>query len=163
ATVRRMTDRYAGIGADGVIRVVPTDAVPDYAHLADAAEWFMDYRNADGSVAEMCGNGVRAMARYLWESGYAEGPVLHLATRGGGAGVPSGDAQTAVAYRRGAHLAGRRGVGGQPARCGLGRRSGRARTADRAGGDQPEDAVPGLGDGRVHRQPWRTAHRDGGV
>src|SRR5690606_14947311 len=83
ATVRRMTDRYAGIGADGVIRVVPTDAVPDYAHLADAAEWFMDYRNADGSVAEMCGNGVWGMARYLWESGYAEGPVLTIATRGG--------------------------------------------------------------------------------
>lgn len=83
ATVRRMTDRYAGIGADGVIRVVPTDAVPDYAQLADAAEWFMDYRNADGSVAEMCGNGVRVMARYLWESGYAEGPVLTIATRGG--------------------------------------------------------------------------------
>ncbi|SDU76002.1 diaminopimelate epimerase [Jiangella alkaliphila] len=83
ATVRRLTDRYAGIGADGVIRVTRTETADEVRELADDAEWFMDYRNADGSVAEMCGNGVRVMARYLWENGLVEGPVLAVATRGG--------------------------------------------------------------------------------
>lgn len=82
-TVRRLTDRYAGVGGDGVIRIVPTRAVPDVGELADDAEWCMDYRNADGSIAEMCGNGVRVMARYLWANGMAAGPVLPIATRGG--------------------------------------------------------------------------------
>lgn len=81
--VRQLTDRYSGIGADGLIRVTRTEAVPSLAEVADQAEWFMDYRNADGSIAEMCGNGVRVMARYLWENGMAEGPVLAIATRGG--------------------------------------------------------------------------------
>lgn len=82
-TVRRLTDRYAGVGGDGVIRIVRTSAVAEVAGLADDADWFMDYRNADGSIAEMCGNGVRVMARYLWESGMAAGPILPIATRGG--------------------------------------------------------------------------------
>jgi diaminopimelate epimerase len=43
----------------------------------------MDYRNADGSIAEMCGNGIRVMALYLWESGLVRRPVMPLATRGG--------------------------------------------------------------------------------
>ena len=78
--VRRICDRRAGIGADGVLRVVRTAAVPD----ADGdAEWFMDYRNADGSIAEMCGNGVRVYARYLVASGLAPAGHLRLATRGG--------------------------------------------------------------------------------
>ncbi|TDE14005.1 diaminopimelate epimerase [Jiangella asiatica] len=81
--VRRLTDRHAGIGADGVIRVTRTETMAEFGGLADDAEWFMDYRNADGSVAEMCGNGVRVMARYLWEERLVEGPVLALATRGG--------------------------------------------------------------------------------
>lgn len=83
AAVRRLADRYAGIGADGVIRVTRTETADEVSELAGDAEWFMDYRNADGSAAEMCGNGVRVMARYLWENGLAEGPVLALATRGG--------------------------------------------------------------------------------
>ncbi|WP_116948396.1 diaminopimelate epimerase [Jiangella endophytica] len=82
-TVRRLADRYSGIGADGVIRVTRTETADEVRELADDAEWFMDYRNADGSVAEMCGNGVRVMARYLWENGLVEGPVLAVATRGG--------------------------------------------------------------------------------
>jgi diaminopimelate epimerase len=53
--VRALCDRRAGLGADGVLRVV----------RADDGLWFMDYRNADGSVSEMCGNGVRVFARYL--------------------------------------------------------------------------------------------------
>jgi diaminopimelate epimerase len=43
----------------------------------------MDYRNADGSVAEMCGNGIRVFARYLLDHGLAEGPELAVATRAG--------------------------------------------------------------------------------
>jgi diaminopimelate epimerase len=78
--VRRICDRRAGIGADGVLRVVRTDVVDD----VDAdAEWFMDYRNADGSIAEMCGNGVRVYARYLVSAGLVAPGHLRLATRGG--------------------------------------------------------------------------------
>ncbi|NDL59221.1 diaminopimelate epimerase [Phytoactinopolyspora mesophila] len=82
-TVRRLTDRYSGIGGDGLIRIVRTVDVPEAEDQADAAEWFMDYRNADGTVAEMCGNGVRVMAKYLFEHGFADGSSLTLATRGG--------------------------------------------------------------------------------
>ncbi|MCW2544861.1 MAG: diaminopimelate epimerase [Frankiales bacterium] len=78
--VRRLCDRHAGIGADGVLRIVPSKHVPE----ADtSADWFMDYRNADGSIAEMCGNGVRVYARYLVDAGLAEPGHLTLSTRGG--------------------------------------------------------------------------------
>lgn len=65
--VVRLCDRRAGIGGDGVIRVVRTDATDDPAAVAARGEalWFMDYRNSDGSVGEMCGNGVRVVALYL--------------------------------------------------------------------------------------------------
>src|SRR5688500_5851494 len=66
--------RRTGIGADGVLRVVSTQHMPGYEHLA--AEWFMDYRNADGGAVEMCGNGVRVFARYLAGRGWATGPNL---------------------------------------------------------------------------------------
>jgi diaminopimelate epimerase len=79
--VARLCDRRAGIGADGVLRVVRTGALPD--GRGDAPEWFMDYRNADGSIAEMCGNGVRVFARYLLEHGLASGPAFGVATRAG--------------------------------------------------------------------------------
>jgi diaminopimelate epimerase len=62
--VRALCDRRAGIGGDGVLRVLQGD-------VDGGAEWFMDYRNADGSVSEMCGNGIRVFARYLAESGLA--------------------------------------------------------------------------------------------
>lgn len=81
--VRALCDRRAGIGGDGVLRVVPTAKVEQVAHLAGAAEWFMDYRNADGSTAEMCGNGVRVYARWLQQSGLAGDGVVPLATRDG--------------------------------------------------------------------------------
>ncbi|WP_433326266.1 diaminopimelate epimerase [Spirillospora sp. CA-294931] len=135
-TVARLCDRRAGIGADGVLRVVRTKAL-DAATLAalmaesapangsssaeapqsapspgatspgdpslggassggtspgggllgnspvGEAEWFMDYRNADGSVAEMCGNGVRVFARYLVDAGLAAPGEWDLATRAG--------------------------------------------------------------------------------
>ena len=93
----RLCDRRAGIGADGVLRVVRTAALPGPGlvspvragpGLAGAAEtgpaeWFMDYRNADGSIAEMCGNGIRVFARYLLEHGLAAGPSFAVATRSG--------------------------------------------------------------------------------
>ncbi|GAA3182593.1 MULTISPECIES: diaminopimelate epimerase [Streptomyces] len=83
AEVARICDRRAGIGADGVLRVVRTAAHPEARAMADEAEWFMDYRNGDGSVAEMCGNGVRVFARYLLHAGLAEAGDLAVATRAG--------------------------------------------------------------------------------
>ena len=67
AVVRALCDRHAGLGADGVLRVVRSEAYDDPAAVAarGEAEWFMDYRNADGSTSEMCGNGIRVFARYL--------------------------------------------------------------------------------------------------
>ncbi|HPT95031.1 MAG TPA: diaminopimelate epimerase [Microbacteriaceae bacterium] len=87
--VAALCDRNFGIGADGVLRVVRTQHVPEGAALLaeDAdAEWFMDYRNADGSLAEMCGNGIRVFAKFVLDHGYAElepGSTLPIATRAG--------------------------------------------------------------------------------
>ena len=81
--VQRLCDRRAGIGADGVLRIVPTAKEPDGADYVGEAAWFMDYRNADGSLAEMCGNGVRVYARYLVTEGLANAGAIKLATRGG--------------------------------------------------------------------------------
>jgi diaminopimelate epimerase len=83
--VAQLCDRRFGIGADGVLRVVRAAKDADGAAYAADAEWFMDYRNSDGSVAEMCGNGVRVFARYLVSSGLATpGPEgLPVATRAG--------------------------------------------------------------------------------
>jgi diaminopimelate epimerase len=83
AQVARLCDRHLGLGGDGVLRVVRTAASPEVAHLADQAEWFMDYRNADGSLADMCGNGARVFARYLVSTGLAAGPRVPLLTRAG--------------------------------------------------------------------------------
>lgn len=83
AWVASVCDRRAGIGADGLLRVVPTKAVAGYEAEAADAPWFMDYRNADGSIAEMCGNGVRVFARYLVAHGLARPGRLGVATRGG--------------------------------------------------------------------------------
>jgi diaminopimelate epimerase len=83
--VRRLTDRRAGIGGDGVIRVVPTQAAAEQ-HVrdqGDQARWFMDYRNADGSAAEMCGNGTRVFAAYLRREGLETADEFAIATRGG--------------------------------------------------------------------------------
>ena len=83
--VRRLADRRAGLGADGVIRVVRTAAAdePQVRALAAEAEWFMDYRNADGSIAEMCGNGTRVIAAYLRREHLVSSPEFALATRAG--------------------------------------------------------------------------------
>jgi diaminopimelate epimerase len=84
-----IADRHFGVGADGVIRAVRSRSLPDgAAALAedDAAEWFMDYHNSDGSPSEMCGNGIRVYAKYLLDNGLAElleGGTLPIGTRGG--------------------------------------------------------------------------------
>ncbi|MDT4918306.1 MAG: diaminopimelate epimerase [Pseudonocardiales bacterium] len=80
--VRALCDRHAGIGADGVLRVVRSENDPESKEFAHEAPFFMDYRNADGSVAEMCGNGIRVFLRYLIASGLVESDAA-VATRGG--------------------------------------------------------------------------------
>ncbi|MFJ4918288.1 diaminopimelate epimerase [Streptomyces sp. NPDC088725] len=81
--VAALCDRRAGIGADGVLHVVRSAAHPEARAMAGEAEWFMDYRNADGSIAEMCGNGVRVFARYLRRAGHVQAGDLAVATRAG--------------------------------------------------------------------------------
>jgi diaminopimelate epimerase len=112
--VRALCDRRAGIGADGVLRVIRTSSPvveeiapsvveevavrpsspvveevalrPSRNQAADPAlpEWFMDYRNADGSVAEMCGNGIRVFARHLYDEGLVTpNQPVRIATRAG--------------------------------------------------------------------------------
>ena len=63
ADVRFLCDRRGGIGGDGVLRAVKAEHVPEWT--GDPDLWFMDYRNADGSIAEMCGNGLRVFVRAL--------------------------------------------------------------------------------------------------
>ena len=81
ADVRFLCDRHTGIGADGVLRAVFAKHIDGWT--GDGSLWFMDYRNADGSVAEMCGNGVRVFVRFLIEESLASGPVVQVATRAG--------------------------------------------------------------------------------
>ncbi|SFC30636.1 diaminopimelate epimerase [Nocardioides terrae] len=83
ARVQALCDRHAGIGGDGVLRLVRTSAVDPAETGGSDAEWFMDYRNADGSVAEMCGNGTRVFVQYLRESGRDTGDRITIATRAG--------------------------------------------------------------------------------
>lgn len=80
-----LADRRAGVGGDGVIRVVPTELADEPAVVAQAgrASWFMDYRNADGSIAEMCGNGLRVFVRHLLELGLVAPGAVQIATRAG--------------------------------------------------------------------------------
>lgn len=88
ATVSRLCDRHTGVGADGLLRAVRVDAHVEAAALGagEPAAWFMDYWNADGSVAEMCGNGIRVFTAFLLDQGLVElpvGAVLPVLTRGG--------------------------------------------------------------------------------
>jgi diaminopimelate epimerase len=84
-----IADRHFGVGGDGVIRAVRSASIPEGAAiLADEpeAEWFMDYANADGGVAEMCGNGIRVFVHYLIERGFldlAPGHSVPIGTRAG--------------------------------------------------------------------------------
>jgi diaminopimelate epimerase len=72
AQTAAICDRTDGIGADGLIRIIKRNE-----------KWFMDYRNADGSLAEMCGNGIRVMARYLVERGHQSEGIFAIDTRDG--------------------------------------------------------------------------------
>lgn len=81
AQVRALCDRRAGIGADGLLRVVKAEHIPEWT--GDPDLWFMDYRNADGSVAEMCGNGLRVFAVFLVEEGLVAGAEAAIGTRAG--------------------------------------------------------------------------------
>ncbi|HEX6967485.1 MAG TPA: diaminopimelate epimerase [Micromonosporaceae bacterium] len=83
--VAALCDRRRGIGADGVLRVVRAARDPESAGAADSAEWFMDYRNADGSLGDTCGNGLRVFVRYLIDAGLVgPGPAeLPVVTRAG--------------------------------------------------------------------------------
>jgi len=86
ARVVALCDRRAGIGGDGVMRVIRTEAYddPDAVAQRGQAEWFMDYRNSDGSTGEMCGNGVRVFACYLVDhEGVDPAQPLPVATRSG--------------------------------------------------------------------------------
>jgi diaminopimelate epimerase len=75
--VRALCDRRRGIGADGVLRVVPAESADQ------DVRWFMDYRNANGSLAEMCGNGIRVFARFLVTEGLEAAGRLRIDTRDG--------------------------------------------------------------------------------
>lgn len=108
--VRALCDRHRGLGADGVLRALPTARVADLLPDVDVSmvsssmsDWFMDYRNADGSIAEMCGNGVRVFARYLVEAGLAEAGEFAVGTRAGDRAVtvPAGDPAGTVTVRMG--------------------------------------------------------------
>jgi diaminopimelate epimerase len=81
AEVRFICNRRAGIGGDGLLRAVLAKHVAGWE--GDGALWFMDYRNADGSIAEMCGNGIRVFVRYLLDQDLVSGPVVEIATRDG--------------------------------------------------------------------------------
>lgn len=90
--VRFLCDRHFGIGGDGLIRLAHPQEVSDVneRQIADCAagdaDWFMDYRNADGSLAEMCGNGTRAITLFAQRQGIADQPggkPFHLGTRAG--------------------------------------------------------------------------------
>ena len=72
AETARICNRETGIGADGLIRIVKRDD-----------KWLMDYRNADGSLAEMCGNGIRVMAKYLIENNLQAPGIFPIDTRDG--------------------------------------------------------------------------------
>lgn len=88
--VRFLCDRHFGIGGDGLIRLTRPDHVSDLTDeqlsrtLAGGARWFMDYRNADGSLAEMCGNGTRAITLFAQREGVADSTEpFRLGTRAG--------------------------------------------------------------------------------
>jgi diaminopimelate epimerase len=89
AQMAAICDRHFGVGADGILRAVRSTNLPEgAAALAEDpdAAWFMDYHNADGSIAEMCGNGIRVFTRFLLENGLVElspGDTLPIGTRSG--------------------------------------------------------------------------------
>ncbi|GAA2180831.1 diaminopimelate epimerase [Leucobacter tardus] len=81
--IRYLCDRHFGVGADGFIRAVRSAS---HREGDDRAEWFMDYWNADGTPAEMCGNGVRVYVHFLIAEGLVSvesGDSVAISTRAG--------------------------------------------------------------------------------
>ncbi|HEY1330693.1 MAG TPA: diaminopimelate epimerase [Actinomycetota bacterium] len=81
-------DRHRGVGADGLIRIVRGDVWDAGAgHGTDPAfrggEFFMDHYNADGLTAEMCGNGIRCLAKFVRERGLTDRSEIVVGTRAG--------------------------------------------------------------------------------
>src|SRR5207249_13665 len=72
-TIAALCDRHRGVGADGLIRIAP----------ADEADFFMDYFNANGEVAEMCGNGIRCLAKLVYDRGLTSAREIDVLTRAG--------------------------------------------------------------------------------
>ncbi len=71
--VAAVCDRHKGVGADGIIRIAPSET----------ADFFMDYWNADGQVAEMCGNGIRCVGKLVYDRGLTERTAIDVDTRDG--------------------------------------------------------------------------------
>ncbi len=69
----RLCDRHRGVGADGLILLLPSDA----------ADCRMQIVNADGSVAEMCGNGIRGFAKFVLDAGLVRTNPLRVETDAG--------------------------------------------------------------------------------
>lgn len=76
--VEVLCDRRKGIGADGILRLAPASEF----NVTDA-NYFMDYRNSDGSLGQTCGNGLRVVARFLVEQGYEQAGSFQIGTRAG--------------------------------------------------------------------------------
>lgn len=82
AQVAALCDRRTGVGGDGMLRLAP--AAEGVEHGASGDDHvFMDYRNADGSPAEMCGNGLRVVARHLYDHGWTSDTELRIGSRAG--------------------------------------------------------------------------------
>jgi diaminopimelate epimerase len=72
-SIAALCDRRRGVGADGLIRIAPTPG----------ADFFMDYYNAEGEPAEMCGNGIRCLAKYVFDRGLTTETEIDVLTRAG--------------------------------------------------------------------------------
>ena len=70
---QRVSDRHFGIGSDGLILIKPSEI----------ADFEMDMYNADGSRGAMCGNGIRCVAKYVYDYGLTEKKQISVATGSG--------------------------------------------------------------------------------
>src|SRR5699024_4334624 len=159
--VTALADRRTGIGGDGVIRAVRSHRAGIDAP-GDAPEWFMDYRNADGSIAEMCGNGVRVLAAHLQRSGHVAESRFEILTRAGVRTVEilarPADPAGPWGVRGPRHVAMRvheRGVG-ETRSCGTGVAAVAIAAARRAGDDSREPWTVDVPGGRL-QVGWDTA------